>query len=53
MGEKCVYAYDFVGNRYDVGNRLGFVKATVEFALKRDDLKSEVTEYLKGLVGTL
>lgn len=53
IGSENVYAYDFIGNRYDVGNRLGFVKATVEFALKREDLKGEFEEYLKGLVKTL
>ena len=37
-----VYAYDFIGRRYDVGNRMGFLEATVEFALARDDLKRRV-----------
>ncbi len=50
MGEEKIHAYDFIGNRYDVGNKLGFVKATVEFGLKRKDLKGELTEYLKGIV---
>jgi len=45
--KEPMYAYDFVGKRYDVGNKLGFLKATVEFALKRDDLKHEFEEYLK------
>lgn len=40
-------AYDFVGKRYDVGNKLGFLEATVEFALKREDLKDEFSSYLK------
>lgn len=53
MGQKCVYAYDFIGNRYDVGTRLGFVKATVEFALKREDLKGEFSKYIKELANTL
>lgn len=45
-----VYAYDFIGRRYDVGNRMGFLEATVEFALARDDLKDEFTQYLKTII---
>jgi UTP--glucose-1-phosphate uridylyltransferase len=45
-----MYAYDFVGKRYDVGNKLGFLEATVEFALKRDDLKNEFSAYLENVV---
>nr|WP_144920658.1 UTP--glucose-1-phosphate uridylyltransferase GalU [Paenibacillus bovis] len=41
-----VYAYNFEGERYDVGDKLGFIKTTIEVALKRDDLKEEVHEYL-------
>lgn len=48
MVEK-MYAYDFVGKRYDVGNKLGFLKATVEFALMRDDLRDEFSQYLKEI----
>jgi len=44
------YAYDFIGQRYDVGDRMGFLRATVEFALKRDDVKDEFMTYLKDLV---
>lgn len=42
-----VYAYDFEGTRYDVGEKLGFIKTTVDFALKHEDLREEVLEYLK------
>lgn len=48
---EAMYAYDFIGKRYDVGNKLGFLQATVEFALERDDLKEEFSRYLKGIVG--
>ena len=41
--------YLFEGKRYDAGDKLGFLKATVEFALKRDDLGKPFREYLKGL----
>ncbi len=43
-----MYAYTFKGTRYDVGDRMGFLKATVEEALRRDDLKDEFMEYLKN-----
>ncbi|MBN2853301.1 MAG: UTP--glucose-1-phosphate uridylyltransferase GalU [Clostridia bacterium] len=43
------YAYDFVGTRYDVGKKIGFLQATIEFALKRDDLNKEFKEYLINL----
>lgn len=45
-----VYAYNFTGKRYDVGDKLGFLKATVEFALRRDDLAESFTDYLKNIV---
>lgn len=51
LGEKQdIYAFEFEGNRYDVGDKLGFLKATVEFALQRDDLKDSFSEYLKSIV---
>jgi UTP--glucose-1-phosphate uridylyltransferase len=37
------------GNRYDAGDKLGFLKATVEFALKRYDLGADFRQYLKSL----
>lgn len=43
------YALEFDGIRYDMGDRLGFLKANVEFSLKNDDLKEEFAEYLKDL----
>ncbi|MBE7041898.1 MAG: UTP--glucose-1-phosphate uridylyltransferase GalU [Ruminococcaceae bacterium] len=47
--KQCIYAYDFIGRRYDVGNKEGFLEATVEFALKREDLRDEFLAYLKSL----
>src|SRR5690554_3022654 len=49
-GQRPIYAYDFAGKRYDVGNKIGFLKATVEFALKREDLGQEFHDYLKNLI---
>lgn len=44
-----VYAYNFTGKRYDTGNKLGYLKAVVEFALRREDLGEGFREYLKSL----
>ncbi len=46
---RPIYAYRFEGTRYDAGDKLGFLKATVEFALRRQDLGAPFREYLKGL----
>lgn len=48
-----VFAYDFEGTRYDVGEKFGFVKTTIEFALQRDDLHDDMLDYLKNLVASL
>ena len=45
--KEAMYAYDFEGRRYDVGDKLGFLEATVDFALKRDELKDGFLDYLK------
>ena len=47
--QRAVYGYRFEGTRHDAGNKLGFLKATVEFALKRPDLGGPFREYLRGL----
>ena len=47
-GEK-IYGYTFEGKRHDAGDKLGFLKATVEFALKRADLGPDFAEYLRTL----
>jgi UTP--glucose-1-phosphate uridylyltransferase len=49
-GTQGMYAYEFEGRRYDVGDKLGFLKATVEFALNRDDLKDSFKKYLIGIM---
>ncbi|CEN93958.1 UTP--glucose-1-phosphate uridylyltransferase [[Clostridium] sordellii] len=51
LGEhEVIYAYNFEGKRYDVGDKLGFLKATVDYALKRPELKSDFIEFLKEKV---
>ena len=44
-----MYALEFEGRRYDTGDKLGFLKATVEFALARPDLADEFRAYLQSL----
>jgi UTP--glucose-1-phosphate uridylyltransferase len=46
---EAIHAYRFEGKRYDAGDKLGFLKATVEFALKREDLGKDFASYLKSL----
>lgn len=46
---EAIYAYDFTGKRYDVGNKLGYLQATVEFALKDNDIKEEFAGYLRSI----
>ena len=48
INEEQVYAYNFEGTRYDVGSKVGFVKATIDFALDRDDLKEEIIDFIKN-----
>jgi UTP--glucose-1-phosphate uridylyltransferase len=49
LRSRPIYGFKFDGTRYDAGDKLGFLKATVEFALKRPDLGVPFREYLKGL----
>jgi UTP--glucose-1-phosphate uridylyltransferase len=49
ISKQDLFAYVFEGRRYDVGDKLGFLEATVEFALKRDDLKVPFMQYLQTL----
>jgi len=44
--QEAMYAYNFEGRRYDVGNKQGFLEATVEFALRREDLREEFLNYM-------
>ena len=51
--EQAVYAYNFQGRRYDIGDKEGFLEATVEQALKRPDLRDAFLEYLVRTVGRI
>lgn len=48
--EEAMYAYNFDGIRYDVGDKLGYLQATVEYALRKPELKDDFFEYLKTIV---
>ena len=50
LDRQAVYAYDFEGKRYNVGDKFGFIKATIDFALDREDLHDQVIEYIHSLV---
>lgn len=49
MNKEAMYAYTFQGRRYDVGDKMGFLQATVEFALKRNDINRQFMEYLLSI----
>lgn len=47
--ERKIFGCEFTGDRYDIGDKFGFVRATVAYALKRKDLRDKLIEYLKSL----
>jgi UTP--glucose-1-phosphate uridylyltransferase len=47
LAHETIYAYRFDGKRYDIGNKLGFLKANVEFALKQEEISEDFLSYLK------
>jgi UTP--glucose-1-phosphate uridylyltransferase len=47
--ERKIFGCEFTGDRYDIGDKFGFVRATVAYALKRKDLRDKLVEYLKSL----
>ena len=50
LGKEKVYAYEFEGKRFDVGDKIGYLKANIAFALKRKDLGEELRKYLKEIL---
>lgn len=50
LGKQAVYALEFEGTRYDTGNPLGWLKATVSMALKRTDIGPELGDYIRRLL---
>jgi UTP--glucose-1-phosphate uridylyltransferase len=53
MLREAVYAYEFAGKRYDCGNKLGYLQATVEYGLKHASLGADFKAYLKEFVKTV
>ncbi len=53
LDQQEIYAYEYSGKRYDVGQKLGFLQATVEMALEKEELGMEFRKYLKDIVGKI
>lgn len=51
--DEAIYAYNFIGKRYDVGNIMGFLQATVESALRRNELRDDFLAYLKETINNV
>ncbi|WHZ57597.1 UTP--glucose-1-phosphate uridylyltransferase GalU [Metabacillus hrfriensis] len=51
--KQSVYAFDFEGTRYDVGEKLGFIKTTIEFSLKHEDIKDDMIRYMEDLLNVM
>ena len=49
LGKNPLYGYEIEGKRYDTGDKIGFLQATVDFALKRKDVGPALKNYLRGL----
>lgn len=49
MVSQSVYAYDFEGTRYDVGDKFGFIKATIDFSMQRQELKEPLLKYMREI----
>ncbi|MGI8384808.1 UTP--glucose-1-phosphate uridylyltransferase GalU [Robertmurraya sp. P23] len=47
---EAVYAYDFEGTRHDVGEKLGFIQTTIEFALQKEELRTDLLNYLSAVL---
>jgi UTP--glucose-1-phosphate uridylyltransferase len=47
---EAVYAFDFEGVRYDVGEKMGFIQTSIEFALQREELRNQLLEYLSSVL---
>lgn len=51
--DMSVYAYEFEGIRYDIGDKLGYVKANIEYGMRNDEISSGLKSYLKGIISKL
>ena len=50
MDEEKVYAYDVIGKRYDVGKKIDYIEAILDFGLKSEELREELTELMKDKI---
>ncbi|MGL4948999.1 MAG: UTP--glucose-1-phosphate uridylyltransferase GalU [Anaeroplasmataceae bacterium] len=50
MKKSDVYSYDIIGTRYDIGSKIGFIEATIDFALKNNSLKEDVLKLIKSKI---
>jgi UTP--glucose-1-phosphate uridylyltransferase len=50
LGKESIYSYILKGNRYDVGDKFGFLQASIDYALKRPDLKDKLEAYLQDII---
>jgi len=53
MQREAVFAFEFEGKRYDCGNKLGYLQATVEYGLKHPSLGADFANYLRDLAAKL
>ncbi len=51
--DEAVYAYDFKGHRYDCGSKIGFLQASIEFGLRREELRNELEAYIRYLAADI
>jgi len=49
LKSEDIYGYKFKGERYDIGDKFGYIKTTIDFALEREELKDKVRKYLEGV----
>ena len=50
LKKEAIYAQTFEGKRYDIGNKLDFIKTTIEYALKRKEFSSKVLAFMKEII---
>lgn len=53
LEREDIYSYQYEGKRYDIGNKLEYIKTTIEYGLKRKEFRAELIKYLKELIKTL
>jgi UTP--glucose-1-phosphate uridylyltransferase len=49
LDQQSIFAYEFEGKRYDCGDKLGFMKANIEFSKRHPEIGKEFTEFLKSI----